>query len=50
MDSERDLPIKMGRMDKNKGATIAVPVVDGLIAAIHANEIDVLVIDPFISA
>lgn len=50
VDSGRTLPIKIGRMDKKAGATIATPVVDGLVAAIRQHKIDVLVIDPFISA
>lgn len=49
LDSGRDVPIKIGTAGAN-GPQIAAPIVDGLIAAIRANGIDVLTIDPFVSA
>ena len=39
----------IGKQEKN-GITIAVPVVEALVATIHANKIDVVMIDPFMSS
>ena len=39
----------IAKQDKN-GTTIAVPVVDALVATIRAKQIDVVMIDPFISS
>ena len=39
----------IGKQEKN-GITIAVPVVEALVATIRANKIDVVMIDPFVSS
>lgn len=48
IDSGRDLPISIASMT-GSGLKIAVPLVESLIAAIRAAEIDVLVVDPFVT-
>ena len=48
LDSGRDLPIVLVG-DSRDGAVIAEPMVEQLIAALTANKIDVLIIDPFVS-
>jgi hypothetical protein len=47
VDSGRDLPIKINTEGTLK---IGMPIVDALVEALRANRIDVLVIDPFVSA
>ena len=49
IDSGRDLPIKIAT-ETDTGTRIAVPLINGIIAAVQANEIDVLVIDPFVAS
>ena len=48
VDSGRDQPLVIATMDKN-GAVIARPVVDALVAEIVAKQVDIIVIDPFVS-
>jgi hypothetical protein len=48
VDSGRDRPLVVATADRN-GATVVRPVVDGLIAEIIDKQIDVLIIDPFVS-
>jgi hypothetical protein len=48
VDSGRDQRLVMATSTRN-GAVIVRPVIDGLIAEIVAREIDVIVIDPFVS-
>ncbi len=48
-DSGRDVPIKIAHIDGKNGFSIAQPVSAGLIDAILVNQIDVLIIDPFVS-
>jgi hypothetical protein len=49
VDSGRDLPISIATTGKD-GTTIARPLVSALVEAIRAAEIDVLVIDPFVTS
>lgn len=49
LDSGRDLPISIATTGKD-GTTIAQPLVSALVEAIRAAEIDVLVIDPFVTS
>jgi hypothetical protein len=49
VDSGRDMPIKIGQHTPN-GPIVAVPVVNALISEIKARKIDVLIVDPFVSA
>ncbi|UFW75488.1 bifunctional DNA primase/polymerase [Bradyrhizobium sp. WU425] len=49
MNSGRDTPLVTARMDRN-GAVIVEPVVNALVEQCIKNEIDVLVIDPFVSS
>jgi hypothetical protein len=49
VDTGREMPIKIATASKG-GTTVAVPVVDALVATIKANGIDVLIVDPFVSA
>lgn len=48
IDSGRELPIKIGRTTSN-GPMVAQPVVDALTSAIRSKQIDVLIVDPFVS-
>ena len=48
LDSGRDQPLIVARQD-GKAVTIAMPVVDALTEEIRARQIDVLVVDPFVS-
>jgi hypothetical protein len=48
LDSGRDTPIRIGEAGAN-GPKITMPVIDALIAAIRERQIDVLIIDPFVS-
>lgn len=48
VDSGRTLPICLVKMDKG-GVSVAEPVVDELIKAIREHQIDVLVVDPFVT-
>lgn len=48
IDSGREMEIVLAT-DTRDGATIAAPVVSGLLGAMRANRIDVLQIDPFVS-
>lgn len=48
LDSGRDVPIRIGEAGAN-GPKVAMPVIDALIDAIHERQIDVLIIDPFVS-
>lgn len=48
VDSGRDLPIKIATADRS-GSKIAKPAVEQLTAALIANRVDVLILDPFIS-
>ncbi len=49
LDSGRDTELVLAKQERD-GIVIAVPIVDALVATIRANEIDVLVIDPFVSS
>ena len=49
VDSGRDQQIVLAEMTK-LGAKIAQPVVDQVIAAIRANEIGLLIVDPFVAS
>ncbi len=49
MDSGRDVPIKLAAMN-GSGVMVARPLADQLIAAIREAEIDVLIIDPFVTS
>lgn len=48
VDSGREKPLKIGQATPN-GPIIAFPVIDTLIEEIKARQIDVLIIDPFVS-
>lgn len=48
VDSGCDLPIKIATADRS-GSKIAKPAVEQLTAALIANKVDVLILDPFIS-
>lgn len=48
VDSGRSLPICLVKMDKG-GVSVAEPQVDELIKAIREHQIDVLVVDPFVT-
>ncbi|MGY8677109.1 AAA family ATPase [Bradyrhizobium sp. UFLA05-153] len=48
MDSGSSMPIVIAEDTKN-GIKIAVPVVEGVVATLVENKIDVLIIDPFIT-
>lgn len=48
LDSGRVMPVVLATAG-SQGAKIAVPVVEGVIAAMRANEIDVAIMDPFVS-
>lgn len=48
VDSGRTLPICLVKMDKG-GVSVAEPQVDELIKAIREHQIDVLVVDPFVT-
>lgn len=50
VDSGRDLPIRLVESGQGGRLVVAVPTVEGVEAAILANKIDVLVIDPFVSS
>jgi hypothetical protein len=49
VDTGREMPIKIATAGK-AGTTVAVPVIEALIATITENRIDVLLIDPFVSS
>ncbi len=49
VDSGRDTEIIIARQEK-AGSSICAPVVDAMIAAITANRIDVVIVDPFVSS
>jgi hypothetical protein len=49
VDSGRDMPIVIAR-EERAGLVIAYPVVEGVIAAIKENGIDVFTVDPFVSS
>ena len=49
VNSGRDTPLVMARATRG-GAAIVAPVVDALVEQCKANEIDVIVIDPFVSS
>jgi RecA-family ATPase len=49
VDSGRDHPLRIALAGKN-GTIIQRPVVDGLIAEMRSREIDVLIVDPFVSS
>lgn len=49
MDSGREVPIIIGEVVQGS-ARVAMPVVDALVAEIKARRVDVLIIDPFVSA
>jgi len=49
VDSGRDQQIVLAEMTRN-GAQIAQPVVDQVIATIRANEIGLLIVDPFVAS
>jgi hypothetical protein len=48
VDSGHDLPIKIGKETKN-GVIIAEPLVDEIIQELIDNQVDVLIVDPFVS-
>lgn len=48
LDSGRDVPIRIGGVGAN-GPKVAMPVIDALIDAIRQRQIDVLIVDPFVS-
>lgn len=48
LDSGRVMPVVLATAGK-QGAQIAVPVVEGVIAGMKANAIDVAIMDPFVS-
>jgi hypothetical protein len=48
IDSGRDLPICVATADRS-GTTIATPTVEALDEAIREHQIDVLIVDPFVS-
>ena len=50
LDSGRNVPIRMGREDRETGIVIAEPIRDALIAEIIKLRIDQLMIDPFVSS
>lgn len=50
VDSGRDQPLVIAVTPKNGGAAINAPVVESLIAEIIARQVDVIVIDPFVSS
>ncbi len=47
-DSGRDLPIRLVEPDR-QGVRVAEPTVEALISAIVDNQIDVLIVDPFVT-
>ena len=49
VDSGRTMPIVIAEADKN-GTRIAVPVIEGVIKTLLDNQIDVLIIDPFVAS
>lgn len=49
LDSGRDTEIIVARQTRD-GARVAVPAVEQVIATILANQIDVLIVDPFVSS
>jgi hypothetical protein len=49
LDSGRDTEIIVARQTRD-GARVAVPAVEQVIATIRANQIDVLIVDPFVSS
>lgn len=49
MDSGREVPIIIGEVVQGS-ARVAMPVVEALVAEIKARRVDVLIIDPFVSA
>lgn len=49
INSGEEIPLKIA-YEKNKEFSIAVPVVEAMIAAAKANQIDVISIDPFVSS
>jgi RecA-family ATPase len=49
VDSGRTLPIKIATKGRN-GSRIVDPVVEGVLRTLNENQIDVLIIDPFISS
>ncbi|MGE7469242.1 AAA family ATPase [Bosea sp. NPDC003192] len=50
VDSGRDLPIRIVEMAAGQRTVVAVPTVQGVEQAIRENEIDLLVIDPFVAS
>ena len=49
VDSGRTMPIVIAEADKN-GTRIAVPVIEGVIKTLLDNQIDILIIDPFVAS
>jgi phage/plasmid primase-like uncharacterized protein len=49
VDTGREMPIKIATASKG-GTAVAAPVVEALVNTITANRIDVLIVDPFVSA
>ena len=49
IDSGRDVPIQIATANGG-GVQVAKPVTDALIAAIRANGVDVLIVDPFVTS
>ena len=49
IDSGRDNELCIARQDRN-GFTILEPIVDALVAELQARQIDVLIVDPFVSS
>lgn len=50
VDSGRDLPIRIVEMAAGQRTAVAVPTVEGVERAIRENQIDLLVIDPFVAS
>jgi hypothetical protein len=50
LDSGRDQEIVIADQDSKSGAKIAIPVVNAVVDTIFANQIDVMIIDPFVSS
>jgi hypothetical protein len=50
LDSGRDTEIKIAYQERSKGFKIAVPVVEQVTQTILDNQIDVMLVDPFISS
>jgi hypothetical protein len=50
VDSGRDLPIRIVEMAAGQRTIVAVPTVEGVEQAIRDNQIDLLVIDPFVAS